>query len=451
MKLAMKLRHRALATERSASNESPTVDGPGPAQTPRSARPARTKYGGCVDAEFCRLGASDLMKRVALDLRMMALSFDMDAVIHGRNNHAKHLLIVHRVLAAYEAEAETELQTALAGAVYHPPIVSNLSWDVHRVSTQPSSASITQSARFEKAAMQDASTALSPGHEPSTAESAHLLHQNDDRTSRAPCREDKSPPVSPPPDANGAALDSEPDTVTTAVPSKESTGEKAKPDERKAEGGAEQTRSSAAVAATTMREGHTTGRAAGVAGCRSDVSLPVKSAQLQAAAAAGIVRVRPSPADAVAAVVRARANTPLYSVSATNLKPAWEGSLAPRPATSNLPADIVDEGQRPSVNRHRDHRWGVRRKERQEKQAWLEKLAAAKRAQQQSGVLTSAATRVSQVSQRKNKLGGQIPSFHQDRSRWGTLRTQSKLARHQDFVAGNKRMIERSLSASSVM
>lgn len=402
MALATKLRHRALATQRSASKESPTVDAPQPARSLRAAPPGKT---GCVDADFCKLGASDLMKRVALDLRTMALSFNMEAIVHGRNHHPKHLLVVHRVLAAYEAEARTSLQATLAGAMYHPPIVSSLCWEDPEVSSQPSPSSMFAATQCESTAMLQ------------------------EATPRAHRQWGSSPPVSPPADGHGTAFNVDTDAALAPVPSRERTGVPAKPDARKTQGGAEERRPS--------------------------VSLTVKSAT---AAMAGLVQVRLSAVDGVTTAARARVKTPVLSFGPASVGPARVRAQPPRPATSDLTADVSEALQQLSVQRHRDHRWGARRKERQqrqERQTWVDKQSH-RRTQQQIGMLTPTPTPSAQPSHqssssgRAKQLGGEIPAFRQDRSRWGVLRTQSNLARHQEFLAGDQRLIERSLSTSAI-
>ena len=95
--LATKLRHRAVATQQKAART--TAGGSAApshaARTPpdSSLNTAATRHApgaqqpkGCVDAVFCKLGASELMKKVALDLRMLSLAFNVDAVAHGRRN-----------------------------------------------------------------------------------------------------------------------------------------------------------------------------------------------------------------------------------------------------------------------------------------------------------------------------------------------------------------------------
>jgi hypothetical protein len=432
MTLATRLRHRALATERSTAKESPTADAAQPARSSLTAPPREAPCSGCVDADFCKLGASDLMKRVALDLRMMALTFDMDAVVHGRINHARHLLIVHRVLATYEADAQVSLQKTLADAMYLPPIVSNMCWAPNETAE-----------REDTATRQESETVRASRDELCSKESARHPQWTSDSNPRDQCRGDKSPPVSPPPDGLG--------TMGSAA-SREHAPEQAKPDERKKQRDAGGLRPSATVARTAAHVGQNKHQAMAVSDrFRPDKSLPVQSAQLQAAAMADVAQVRPSAVDAVAAAARARLKTPLI-FSAADLRPAWAGAQPPRPATSNVPADVVEE-ERPSVHQHRDHRWGERRKQRQERQAWLEKLAS-KRTQQQNGTLTPTPNSTAQAFQRSNprkkQLGFDIPAFRQDRSRWGVLRTQSKLARQQEFLAGDQRMIDRSLSTGAI-
>lgn len=409
MTLATKLRHRALATQRSASKESPTVDDPQPARSLRAVPPGKTHGGGCVDADFCKLGASDLMKRVALDLRTIALSFNMDAIVHGRNHHPKHLLVVHRVLAAYEAEALTSLQATLARAMYHPPIVSSLCWEDPEVPAQPSPSSMFTATQCESTAtLQEA-------------------------TPRVHRRWGSSPPVSPPVDEHGDAFNVDTEAAQALFPSTECTRVQATPVAKKTQGG--------------VREARTT------------VSLTVKSAQLQAASMAGLVQVRLSTVDGVTAGARARVRTPLFSLGLASVRPARVRAQPPRPAASDLTADVSEVVQQLSVQRHRDHRWGVRRKERQprqERQTWVDKQSH-KRTQQQIGMLTPTPTPSAQASHRSSpsgrakQLGGEIPAFRQDRSRWGVLRTQSNLARHQEFLAGDQRLIERSLSTSAIV
>ena len=91
--LAVKLRHRAQATQHRAART--TAGGSAPPShaaqldsTSRRRPPSADAQqpSGCVDSEFCELGASDLMKTVALDLRMLSLAFSIDAVAQGRRN-----------------------------------------------------------------------------------------------------------------------------------------------------------------------------------------------------------------------------------------------------------------------------------------------------------------------------------------------------------------------------
>ena len=438
MTLATRLRHRAHATERSAAKESPTADTAQPAWSSRTTPPRVEPCGGCVDADFCKLGASDLMKRVALDLRTVALTFDMDAVVHGRINHPKHLLIVHRVLAAYEAEAPVSLQKALAGAIYHPPIVSSLCWSTDEAAEHESTAT-----------RQESETAQLSGDELCSKESArHPQRTTSDSTPRKQCQGDKSPPVSPPPDGLGTALESGTSSAMDSTPSRERAPEQAKSDEKKKKSDAGGVRPYATAARTAVHVGDNSNLATALF-----KSLPVQSAQLQAAAMAGVAQVRPNAIDVATAAARARLKTPL-TFCGSDLRPAWVGTQPPRPATSAVLSHVADvEEERTYVHRHRDHRWGERRKQRQERQAWLEKIAY-RRTQHQNGTMTPTPTPAAQASQRSNsrkkQLGVDIPAFRQDSSRWGVLRTQSKLARQQDFVAGNQRIIDRSVSTGAI-
>lgn len=449
-----RLRQRAVAIQQSGSKETQPSDANEPAESVRAATTKKVACNGCVDADFCRLGASDLIKRVALDLRTMALAFNMDAVIHGRNNHNRHLLIVHRVLATYEAEAHVKLQDTLASAIYHPPIVSSLCWEEFAVSVQPSPAS-TATAIERTVASQESQSVQSPGRKPCNMQMELQQPQMDESALCSQRRGAKSPPVTPPPEEPRAAVHPDADAGTTSVLNNEDQQKQDEPSKREMLEDGGDTRSSTTSAIPPANSGGTDHQAKdNSARLCPDVSVPVKSAQLQAALA-GVAQVRPSSVDILAAAARANLARPLLATGgAATLQPAW--ARAP-PRTAGGTADVLAEYQRTSVHRHRDHRWGVRKKERQERQAWLEQQSSKGMQQQHQRIAMLTPTPSAQTSHRSNascktnKPGSNgIPAFRQDRSRWGVLRTQSTLARQRDFVAGNQRMIERSLSTSAI-
>lgn len=448
MTLATKLRHRALATQRSTSKGRQEVGADHPATSLRAASPGGdAACNGCVDAEFCKLGASDLMKRVALDLRMMVLSFNIEAVLHGRTNHHKHLLIVHRILAAYEADAQAKLQDTLAGAIYYPPIVSSTCWEPPSASTRP----LSPSTERESAGRSNESQATRLPKTSSVGSSVH--EQWIDNSKPSPeSHGAKSPPVSPPPDGSGATVESESDIAATLAANCECTRERTQPDDMEEPEEAEKARPCTDLASNGLDADQTSQPAVTVS---SDASLTVKAAQLQAAAMSSI-HLRPKPVEAASAAARVRLTKPLSSFGAANSRPAGPSRDQPSLPTSNSPPDTVEE-YRSAAQRHRDHRWGAKKIERQNTQAWLEKHSSKRTRQPRDiGMLTKTSTPIAQASQRSSpscrlkQASVAIPAFRQDRSRWGVLRTQSKLARQRDFVAGNQRMIEKSLSTSAI-
>ena len=228
--------------------------------------------------------------------------------------------------------------------------------------------------------------------------------------------------------------------------------------------------SSPSVVDLTAERPRTTGAAVPI--MRSDAvsSLAAQSAQLQAAVMSGAAQSHSLINMKGRALMRPgsgeRVTTPLSSTRPwVKAQPwattdSWKGT-----------GDLVPEPrQRTLQRRQRAHRWGARKQERQERQAWLEKQTQSHsqqqlmQQQQQHQWERESLDRRERERQRERECVSPVqarsafataaavgtPAFRHDRSRWGVLRTQSQLARQREFVADNARLIEKSLSASSI-